>query len=149
MTLSPDQSKLYVAVSNADQIAVIDTVSHHVEKTIDIASQSGDGNDQGSGNKRKYSGRDTVNVTVSKDGKTLYAVNNGDNSIAVISLDGNYRYHVNGLIPTAYAPKDITLSADGSQMYIINGKSVTGPNPLLRPAVFGFQGSCLSQYQIG
>ncbi|CAB3807867.1 hypothetical protein LMG28614_06687 [Paraburkholderia ultramafica] len=142
MTLSPDQSKLYVAVSNADQVAVIDTVSHHVEKTIDIASRSGDGDDQGSGNNKKYSGRDTVNVTVSKDGKTLYAVNNGDNSIAVISLDGNYGYHVNGLIPTAYAPKDITLSADGSQMYIINGKSVTGPNPL-------YTAGTRAQYQFG
>ncbi len=71
MAFSPDQSKLYVAVSNADQVAVIDTASHKVEKTIDIASQNGDGNDQGSGNNKKYSGRDTVNVTVSKDGKTL------------------------------------------------------------------------------
>lgn len=142
MTLSPDQSKLYVAVSNADQIAVIDTSRLDVRRTIDIASQSGDGNDQGSGNNRKYSGRDTVNVTVSKDGKTLYAVNNGDNSIAVISLTGENGYHVNGLIPTAYAPKDITLSADGSQMYIINGKSNTGPNPL-------YTSGTTAQYQFG
>jgi DNA-binding beta-propeller fold protein YncE len=142
MTFSPDQSKLYVAVSNADQIAVIDTASHRLEKTIDIAKQSGDGNDQGSGNNTKYSGRDTVNVTVSKDGRTLYAANNGDNSIAVISLDGNNGYHVDGLIPTAYAPKDVTLSADGSQMYIINGKSVTGPNPL-------FTSGTAAQYQFG
>jgi YVTN family beta-propeller protein len=142
MAFSPDQSKLYVAVSNADQVAVIDTASHRVEKTIDIASQNGDGNDQGSGNNKKYSGRDTVNVTVSKDGRTLYAVNNGDNSIAVISLTGENGYHVNGLIPTAYAPKDITLSADGSQMYLINGKSVTGPNPL-------YTSGTTAQYQFG
>ncbi|MGF6976229.1 DNA-binding beta-propeller fold protein YncE [Paraburkholderia sp. JPY465] len=142
MTLSPDQSKLYVAVANTDQVAVIDTASHRVEKTIDIASQSGDGNDEGSGSNRKYSGRDTVNVTVSRDGRTLYAVNNGDNSIAVISLDGNEGYHVTGLIPTAYAPKDVTLSADGSQMYIINGKSNTGPNPL-------YTSGTTAQYQFG
>jgi YVTN family beta-propeller protein len=142
MAFSPDQSKLYVAVSNADQVAVIDTASHRVEKTIDIASQNGNGNDQGSGNNKKYSGRDTVNVTVSKDGKTLYAVNNGDNSIAVISVTGENGYHVNGLIPTAYAPKDITLSADGSQMYVINGKSVTGPNPL-------YTSGTTAQYQFG
>src|SRR5262249_12872482 len=29
----------------------------------------------------------------------------------------------------AYEPHDITFSADGSWMYIINGKSLTGPNP--------------------
>jgi hypothetical protein len=42
--------------------------------------------------------------------------------------NNNY-YRVTGLIPTAYEPHDITLSADGSWMYIVNGKSITGPNP--------------------
>src|SRR5262249_53248616 len=37
-------------------------------------------------------------------------------------------YQVTGLIPTAYEPHDITFSADGSWMYIVNGKSITGPN---------------------
>jgi len=146
MSFSPDQSKLYVAVSNADQIAVIDTVGHRVEKTIDLAIDSGHGNgwgsDQSRGNGGKYSGRDTVNVTVSRDGRTLYAVNNGDNSIALISHDGNGSYRVEGFMPTAYAPKDITTSADGSRMYIINGKSVTGPNPL-------FTSGVQAQYQFG
>src|SRR5262249_49387419 len=34
-----------------------------------------------------------------------------------------------GLIPTAYEPHDISFSTDGSWMYIVSGKSVTGPNP--------------------
>jgi len=41
--------------------------------------------------------------------------------------DNNYR--VMALIPTAYEPHDITFSADGAWMYIINRQSVTGPNP--------------------
>src|SRR4029453_4812932 len=28
-----------------------------------------------------------------------------------------------------YEPHDITFSADGSWMYIVSGKSITGPNP--------------------
>ena len=44
------------------------------------------------------------------------------------------RIKVTGLIPTAYEPHDITFSADGSWMYIINGKSVTGPIPAISPA---------------
>ena len=153
MTLSPDQSKLYVAVENTDRVAVVDTRSHRVEKFVDInvpgrsgnnGNHFGWGNGNGHGNgKEGYSGRDTVNVTVSPDGRTLYAVNNGDNSIAVIGLQGGDAYQVEGLIPTAYAPKDITLSADGSQMYIINGKSNTGPNPQYTP------GGDSSQYQFG
>jgi DNA-binding beta-propeller fold protein YncE len=143
MSFSPDQAKLYVAVSGNDRVDVIDTTSHQLEKSILIGGHIGEqqGNGQNAGD-RKYSGRDTIAVTVSKDGKTLYAVNSGDNSVAVISLDGNNGYKVKGLIPTAYQPMDLTLSADGSQMYIINAKSATGPNPL---RAFGTQ----AQYQFG
>jgi DNA-binding beta-propeller fold protein YncE len=73
-------------------------------------------------------------VTLSRDGKTLYAVNAGANSVAVIPLRGENAYRVTGLIPTAYEPHDVTLSADGSWMYIINGKSITGPTPAISPA---------------
>ncbi|MDR0480214.1 MAG: beta-propeller fold lactonase family protein [Burkholderiaceae bacterium] len=122
MTLSPDQSQLFVAEENTDRVAVIDTKSYQITQTVDlsVANSTGQGN---------YSGRDTVAVTVSPDGKTLYAVNNGDNSVAVVPLTGTNAYKVAGYMPTAYAPKDLALSSDGSQMYIINGKSNTGPNP--------------------
>ena len=59
----------------------------------------------------------------------LYAVNAGSNSIAVIPLSGPFAFRTIGLIPTAYDPTDVAFSADGSWMYIINGKSDTGPNP--------------------
>ena len=78
---------------------------------------------------RKYTGAATSAVTLSSDGATLYAVNSGANSIAVIPLTGGKARAVSGLIPTAYEPHDVTFSADGSWMYIVSGKSVTGPNP--------------------
>jgi DNA-binding beta-propeller fold protein YncE len=78
---------------------------------------------------RKYTGAATFAVTLSRDGNTLYAVNSGANSIAVIPLTGRKAKTVSGLIPTAYEPHDVTFSADGSWMYIISGKSATGPNP--------------------
>src|SRR5262249_10439583 len=77
-----------------------------------------------------YTGAAPFAVTISPDQKTLFAVNDGANSIAVIPLTGPHANTVTGLIPTAYGPKDITLSADGHWMYIINGKSDQGPNPL-------------------
>ena len=77
----------------------------------------------------RYTGAATFTVTLSPDGKTLYAVNAGANSVAVISLTGEDANTVRGLIPTAYEPHDITFSADGSWMYIVNGKNATGPNP--------------------
>ena len=65
----------------------------------------------------------------SPDGKTLYAVNDGANSVAVIPLTGPTRQQGDRPDPDRLWPHDITFSADGTWMYIINGKSDTGPNP--------------------
>ncbi|MCL2450749.1 MAG: beta-propeller fold lactonase family protein, partial [Polyangiaceae bacterium] len=139
MTFSADQSRLYVAEENSDQVAVIDTHRYAVVHTIDtrapgriLADPKGRHDGWGRGNPEdapRYTGVETIAVTLSPDGRTLYAVNNGNNSIAVIPLGGRDADTVTALIPTAYAPKDITFSSDGSQMYIINGLSDTGPNP--------------------
>src|SRR5205814_7447005 len=76
-----------------------------------------------------YTGAATFAVTISPDGSSLYAVNSAANSIAVIPLTGRFANRVTGLVPTAYEPHDVTFSADGSWMYIINGKNITGSNP--------------------
>jgi YVTN family beta-propeller protein len=123
MTLDATQMRLYVAQDNADQVSVIDTVSNKVVTKIDARAPNG------MLPPRKYTGAATSAVTLSPDGNTLYAVNSGANSIAVIPLTGGKANRVSGLIPTAYEPHDITFSADGSWMYIISGKSLTGPNP--------------------
>jgi len=123
LTLDAGQGRLYVAQDNADQIAVIDTASNAVVSKIDARAP------HGLLHGPRYTGAATYGVTLSRDGQTLYAVNAGANSIAVIPLTGPRAHTVVGLIPTAYEPHDITFSGDGSWMYIVNGKSVTGPNP--------------------
>jgi YVTN family beta-propeller protein len=123
MTLDASQSTLYVAQDNADQVAVIDTASNRVTMKIDARAPAGvlPG--------RRYTGAATSAVTLSPDGGTLLAVNSGANSIAVIPLAGGKASTVTALIPTGYEPHDVTFSADGSWIYIVSGKSVTGPNP--------------------
>jgi DNA-binding beta-propeller fold protein YncE len=124
MTLNASGSRLYVAQDNADQVAVINTDDNRVLAKIDARAPAGmlPGSES-------YTGAATFAVTLSPDGRTLYAVNSGANSIAVIPLRGEHAHRVSGLIPTAYEPHDITFSRDGSWMYIVNGKSATGPNP--------------------
>jgi YVTN family beta-propeller protein len=147
LTLDASQRRLYVAQDNADQVAVIDTTTNRVIARIDARAPqgmlSGDG-EAADAKPARYTGAGTFSVTLSPDGRTLYAPNAGSNSIAVIRIDEQRHfgfdrqhafdgrqpsYEVVGLIPTAYEPHDITFSADGSWMYIVNGKSVTGPNP--------------------
>ncbi|HVZ21194.1 MAG TPA: bifunctional YncE family protein/alkaline phosphatase family protein [Vicinamibacterales bacterium] len=123
LALDSTQSTLYVAQDNADEVGVIDTASNRLVREIDARAPAGvlPG--------RRYTGAATSAVTLSPDGRTLYAVNSGANAIAVIPLDGAGADHVAGLIPTAYEPHDVAFSADGSWMYIVSGKSLTGPNP--------------------
>jgi len=122
MTLNAAQTRLYVAQDNADQVAVIDTAANAVVTKIDARAPAGL-------LAANTTGAATYSVTLSPDGNTLYAVNAGANSIAVIPLVGPNANSVTGLIPTAYDPHDITFSADGTWMYIVNGKNDTGPNP--------------------
>jgi YVTN family beta-propeller protein len=142
MTLDASQSKLYVAQDNADQVAVIDTATNTIFSKIDARAPAGvlspgrfaqtdepAGSDEHGRRADHYTGAATYTVTLSPDGKTLYAVNAGANSVAVVPLKGENANTVRGLIPTAYEPHDITFSADGSWMYIVNGKNATGPNP--------------------
>jgi YVTN family beta-propeller protein len=126
MALNRSQTRLYVAQDNADQVAVIDTANNRVIERIDARAPAGilpGPHDTGAA---------TFAVTLSPDDSTLYAVNSGANSIAVIALTGEGGGRVAGLIPTAYDPHDITFSADGTWMYIVNGKSITGPNTRYR-----------------
>jgi len=150
LTLDASERRLYVAQDNADQVAVIDTRRNAVIAKIDARAPQGvlpedDSHDVKRWHENKtarYTGAGTFAVTLAPDGETLYAVNSGSNSIAVIRVNNERDrgfghdsepdeddYKVVGLIPTAYEPHDVTFSADGSWLYIVNGKSVTGPNP--------------------
>jgi DNA-binding beta-propeller fold protein YncE len=56
-------------------------------------------------------------------------VTNGNtNDIAVVDLKRSGDPVV-GLIPTGWYPNSVSFSADGKQVYAVNGKSPTGPNP--------------------
>jgi YVTN family beta-propeller protein len=123
MTLSDDGATLYVAQDNQDQVAVIDTATNKITQKIDTRGPA----------RLDFppntTGAAPIAVAINRAKKTLYAVNAGSNSIAAIPLSGPGALKTAGLIPTAYDPTDVAFSLDGSWMYIINGKSDTGPNP--------------------
>jgi YVTN family beta-propeller protein len=139
MTVSADGSTLYVAQDNTDQVAVINTATNVVTANIDTRAPARMTRHEGRGRDRDDDRKDGIKLpdsatgaaptAVTISGDKLYAVNAGTNSVAVIPLTGRDALTVTGLIPTAYDPLDIAFSADGSQMYIVNGKSDTGPNP--------------------
>ena len=123
MTLSADGSNLYVTQDNQDQVAVISTATNTITHKIDTRGPSW------LRFPANTTGAAPTAVAINPAKQTLYAVNAGSNSIAVIPLSGPSAFRTVALIPTAYDPTDVAFSSDGTWMYIINGKCDTGPNP--------------------
>ncbi len=124
LILDPAQARLFATLDNTDQVAVIDTAANTVTETIDTIALPGL-----LANTTRYTGAAPNNLVLSPDEKTLYVTNGGANSVAVIPLSGPAPHQVSGLLPTAWYPHSVSLSADGSLMYIVNGKSDPGANP--------------------
>ena len=124
MILNGAQSRLFATLDNTDQVVVIDTASNAVTEAIDTIAPPGL-----LASTTRYTGAGANNLALSRDEQTLYVTNGGANSVAVIPVSGPAPHQVSGLIPTAWLPHSISLSADGGFAYIVNGKSDPGANP--------------------
>ena len=126
MTLSNDGTRLYVAEDETDSVAVINTASNQVLDDIAVTAPYG----LLPSAREALKGNNTNSVTLSPDQSTLYVTNGNTNNVAVVRLStaaGQSR--VEGLIPTGWYPNSVSFSGDGKYVYIVNGKSPTGPNP--------------------
>jgi len=122
MVLDKAQTKLYVALDNSDNVAVIDTRRNRAMHTVKTAAPAG----------LLVSvtpGANPNSLTFSPDGRTLYVTNGGTNSVAVLSVLPKGRLRVVGLIPTGWYPNSVSVSTGGKTLYVVNSKSNTGPNP--------------------
>lgn len=113
--LSADQSLLYVANGDLDEIDVIDTATNLLKKRISVARPG-----------YPYKGSNPNSVALSPDGRRLYSTLGGENAVAVIDLASG---HVLGRIPTGWYPSSVTVSADGQKLFVVNMKSNAGSNP--------------------
>jgi YVTN family beta-propeller protein len=139
MILNGEQTRLYVANGNSDTVSVINTETDTVVETIDTRAP---------GALRfglhELKGSIPNSLALSPDERFLYVTNGGTNSVAVIRLRRDEerkddrekqeaeqlsRSEVIGVIPTGWYPHAISLSQDGGWLYVVNGKSNTGPNP--------------------
>ena len=125
LTFNKAQSKLFVAVANADALVIVDTASNSIVGQVNASAPVGV---LGSG-KIVPKGSNPNSVSLSPNEKTAYVTNGGTNDVAVIDLTKK-QPAVIGLIPTGWQPNSSSVSPDGSTLYVVNGKSNTTPNPL-------------------
>ena len=124
MILNRTQSKLYVAVDNADALEIIDTVANVVVGKVNTSAPEG----LFGGESTVPKGSNPNSLALSPDERIAYVTNGGTNDVAVIRLGDEPS--VAGLIPTGWQPNSVSVSPDGTTLYVVNGKSNTGPNLL-------------------
>jgi DNA-binding beta-propeller fold protein YncE len=132
LILNNAQSRLFVALDNADAVAMIDTQSNRLMSKIQTIAPK-----KIFPNPANLHGASPNNLAISSDDQTLYVTNSGTNSVAVVSLAGDTTSadkrasggQITALIPTAWYPTAVSLSRDESTLYVVNGKSMPGPNP--------------------
>jgi len=114
MILSADRLRLYVANGDLDEIEVIDTTKDVVSSRISVARPG-----------YKYKGSSPNSLALSPDGTRLYATLGGENAVAVIDAASQ---QLLGRIPTGWYPSSVSVSADGSRLFVVNMKSNAGRN---------------------
>ncbi|MGC1104983.1 MAG: hypothetical protein WA876_00455 [Candidatus Acidiferrales bacterium] len=139
MILNRDRLWLYAALATDDAVAVIDTAANELDGTIGTTA-----NQAIFSNPAKLMGSNPNSLALSPDEKQLYVTNGGANSIAIIDhipsglrepvvmIGGKGHFSVgavSGLIPTGWYPSSVSVSPDGKMLYVLDTKSVPGPNP--------------------
>lgn len=125
MVLNRAQTRLYVAEDNNDSLAEIDTANNQLLGEMNVTAP-GEVVAQLGG----FGGSSPNDVALSPDEHTAYVSLGGANAVSAVHLGAEGRpSEVAGLIPTGWYPTDITVSRNGSTIYVTNGKSIPeGPN---------------------
>ncbi len=120
LLLNRDCSKLYVALTNRDEIEAIDTASGKVADSFSTKLPG-----------QQYGGSDPEYLALSPDERTLFSANAISDSVAVFDLSrtsGEKLQEAKGFIPTEWYPT--VVAASGKDLLIGSAKGRgSGPNP--------------------
>jgi DNA-binding beta-propeller fold protein YncE len=116
---SPDEKRLYVALSNADAVAAIATDGGKVEGWLSTKLVE-----------QKFAGSAPIALAQSSDGRLLFVAAATLDAVAVFDISNQNaasRWNAEGFIPTEWYPS--ALAVEGNQLLIATAKGAgTGPN---------------------
>ncbi len=122
LLLSHDDSRLFVALTNRDEIEVLDTKSGKVSYTLSTKLPG-----------QRYGGSDPEYLSLSADEKTLFSANAISDSIAVFDVSNptaESPLRAMGFIPTEWYPTVVAATANDLLIGSAKGRG-SGPNPKL------------------
>ncbi len=114
-------SRLFVAQDNSDMVSVIDTATNRILHNIITTAPP-----WLLSHPEHYTGSDPNSLALSPDETTLYVTNGGSNCVAIVRLTPHSE--VLGLVPAAWFPNAVSVSADNKYLYTANAKTMPGPN---------------------
>lgn len=118
MLLNADESLLYVACANTDDVWVIDTASDTVVETIGLHPYPN----------APY-GSTPNGLALSPNGLVLYVANATNNDVAVVDVSKRGASVIRGLIPVGWYPTALAMAPGGVKLYAANGKGlISKPN---------------------
>ena len=117
MLLSPDEKRLYVTLANADAVAVIDTASGRLLRTLSTMLPG-----------QKLGGTCPIALAQSADGARLFVAAASLDAVAVFDTSGaSEKETAIGFIPTEWYPSAVAVGGD--DLLVATGKGEgTGPN---------------------
>ncbi len=131
LLVDPHRPLLYVAVTNRDFVAVIDTTTRAVQRYVSVG-------------RPEAIGTAPVALAESPDGGTLYVADSGEDAVAAISLSarpqhgraapgairGLGAFELIGRLPTAAYTSSVAVTPDGEDLVWLAAKGFgAGPNP--------------------
>ena len=119
MIFSSDESILYVACANTDEVFAIDTARDTVIETINLQPY-----------KNAPFGSTPNALALSSHDNRLYVANATNNDLAVIDISERGKSRIIGLIPVGWYPTALALNKDETKLYVANAKGMfSKPNP--------------------
>jgi hypothetical protein len=129
LLLNHDDSRLFVALTNRDEIAALDTKTGKVAYTLSTKLPG-----------QKYGGSDPESLALSADGKTLFSANAISDTVGVFDLNhpsAGKQVRAAGFIPTEFYPTVVVATANDLLIGSAKGRG-SGPNPVaIKPKANG------------
>jgi DNA-binding beta-propeller fold protein YncE len=117
--IAPRGGRAYVAVTDRDRVAVIDTQRLHVERYLSVGNRAGIGTSPDA-------------LAVSADGRRLLVAEAGSDEVTVLGVPARGgKFSLQGRIPVARYPTDVQVTAGRHPKLLwLSAKGLgTGPNP--------------------
>jgi YVTN family beta-propeller protein len=131
MTISPDGHRLFVACANTNAVWAIDLSSGAPAEQISASLYP----DSPAGS--------TPNaVALAPDGRTLAIANADNNTVTLVDVSTPGSSQVKGWLPVGWYPTGVLFGRDGTRLFVLDGKGVSGGAPNVRgPQPGGYRDS--------